>query len=93
MNVVLKAVVDISTIAELKAELIDAIDTAGNVSLDLSSVTRIDAAGLQLRCALVKHGETNGQKVKWVGHSAAIFRAASLLDLQSTLQLPEPEAE
>jgi anti-anti-sigma factor len=67
--------------AELKAELMAALDGAPTLELDLSAVTEIDCTGIQL-LMLAKRVAANRQRgLRLTRHSPAVIEALMLLDL------------
>lgn len=79
------------TVAEadgLQAELARRLDEPGGVTVDVSALTRIDTAGLQLLAAFVRDRRTSGRAVEWRGRAAALDTAARLLGLGDMLELP-----
>ncbi len=55
------------------------------VTLDVTRVTRIDTAGLQLLAAFVRERAMHDRPVHWRGESAALSMAAQLLGLSAVL--------
>lgn len=53
----------INGISALKESIIKAFDSAGQVTIDLSSATAVDVAGLQLLCASHRFSSKRGQKM------------------------------
>ena len=78
---------DITSVTAVRGELLDAV-RAGDLVLDASAVTRIDAAGLQLLYAAVTEARSRGVRVSWAGASASVRDGARILGLAAALALP-----
>lgn len=65
----------------LRDELLTALDGHSALELDLSSVSEIDTAGLQVLMALKKTGRGRGVPVTLSHHSESVTRAIHLFDL------------
>ena len=79
----------------LKSGLAKLLEDTGVVTLDISSVQRIDTAGLQVIATFVRERESLGRQVEWRGAAPSLAAAAKLLGLSSLLKLPtsvEPSA-
>jgi ABC-type transporter Mla MlaB component len=82
------------TVAEagsLKASLVRLVSQAKPVTLDVSALQRIDAAGLQLLAAFVRDRRARARAVEWRGRAPALEAAAKLLGLRGMLQLPRED--
>ncbi|HJV82004.1 STAS domain-containing protein [Noviherbaspirillum sp.] len=66
---------------ELKQSLLAAIREAPVLEIDLSAVTEIDTAGVQLLMLARKAAQANGHALRMVAHSAAVVEAFELLNL------------
>lgn len=55
--------VTIGQVAELKEQLVEALNEAERVIVDVSSATAIDVAGVQLLCACHRYSCQNGKKM------------------------------
>lgn len=62
----------------VRTALLDALAGAAELEIDLSGVTEIDTAGLQLLVAAKREALATGQSLRMSGHSAA---AVDLIDL------------
>ncbi len=60
-----------------KSQLLDALAVTGKLDLDLSQVSAMDSAGLQLLILLKKEAQRAGKQVSIVAHSQAV---SSLID-------------
>lgn len=87
-SVSLPGSLDITTVTAVRGELLDAV-SAGDLVLDATAVTRIDAAGLQLLYAAVTEVRSRGARVSWAGASAAVRAGARILALTGALALPD----
>ena len=66
---------------EQKQELLDALNSADDLELDLSQVGEIDTAGLQLLILLKKEAQRAGKSVRIVGHSQAVSSVIDFCNL------------
>lgn len=66
---------------ELKQSLLAAMREAPFLEIDLSAVTEIDTAGVQLLMLVRKAAEANGHALRLIAHSAAVVEAFELLNL------------
>jgi anti-sigma B factor antagonist len=68
--------------AELKERLIDALAEADAVlEVDLSGVTEIDTAGVQLLMLTKREADASGRRLHLLSHSRAVATAFELLNL------------
>jgi ABC-type transporter Mla MlaB component len=72
----------------LKESLAKLLDEPQPVTLDITSLQRIDTAGLQVLTAFVRERASHGRAVEWHGAAPALTGAAQLLGLTSLLGLP-----
>ena len=72
----------------LKDSLASLLDEPQPVTLDITSLQRIDTAGLQVLTAFVRERASHGRAVEWHGAAPALTGAAQLLGLTSLLGLP-----
>lgn len=77
----------IRTAEELRNELAARLLNAGAVTIDASTVERIDTASLQLLTAFVREMRAASRPVEWLGRSDALERAATVLGLSAALGL------
>jgi len=75
----------IYTVAEIKAALGEAMEADNEIEVDLSGVTEIDTAGLQLML-IVKRNP--GKEVRFVNHPASVLRLIDLANLGGALGDP-----
>ncbi len=66
--------------AELKHALLEPL-AAGSVELDLSAVTEIDSAGVQLLMLAKREASLHDCEFRLANHSAAVLEVFELLDL------------
>jgi anti-sigma B factor antagonist len=67
--------------AELKQALLDAVAGAALLEVDLSGVTEIDTAGLQLLMLAKKTAQAAQRELRLVAHSPAVIDVFELLNL------------
>ncbi len=67
--------------AELKAELSALQGRADTLELDLSGITEIDTAGVQLLMALKRRAADLSRELRLAAHSPAVLEAFDLLGL------------
>ena len=79
----------LGSVAEVKAELIDAFDAAA-AQLDGAGVERVDTAALQLLVVFRREATARGQSPTWLGVSEVMRDAAGMLGLAQALELPAP---
>lgn len=72
---------------ELRRLLEDALTPSGGIDVDLSRVSEIDSAGVQLIVAARKQAFADGKEMRIVAHSAAVAEVLELLDLRMCLGL------
>ena len=73
----------IYTASEFKQTLIPKLDDAREVVLDLSGVTEMDSAGLQLLLLLKRHAEQQQHEFSIINHSRAVIEILELTELVS----------
>lgn len=73
----------IFTAATLKQTLLDAVKQAGNgeVDIDLSEVSEIDSAGMQLMIMAKREAASVGKNLRFVRHSDPVLDMIDLYDL------------
>ncbi|MED5621997.1 STAS domain-containing protein [Ideonella sp. BN130291] len=86
----LRGELNIYRAAELKAQLLAALDGAPALELDLSGVTEIDSAGVQLLMLARRSALARQRALRLVGHSAAVNDVFQLLDLHAYFGDPLP---
>jgi len=66
---------------ELMQQLLEAFGRSANVEIDLSGVTELDTAGLQLLMLAKKVAQANSTELHLTRHSPAVLDVFELLDL------------
>jgi anti-anti-sigma regulatory factor len=74
--------------AELKDILLSRLHANTALSVDLSGVTELDTAGVQLMLMLQQESLSRGKKLQWKKHSTAVSQLLGLLNLGSTFGAP-----
>jgi anti-anti-sigma factor len=88
LNVVVHGELTVSTGADVRDDLLSALDTADEVEVDLTRVTEIDSAGIQIMIAAKREASARGKSLRFFGHSAAVVDALDLTDLAGYLGDP-----
>jgi anti-sigma B factor antagonist len=84
-RVMLGGELSIYSVAEVKSALAEAMVRASELEVDLSGVTEIDSAGLQLMLIVKRHPES---AVRFVGHPPEVLRLVDLAQLGEALGDP-----
>lgn len=84
-RVTLAGELTIYTAAEIKAALAEAMETSSAIEVDLSGVTEIDTAGLQLMLIAKRNPVT---EVRFVNHPETVLRLVDLANLGGALGDP-----
>ena len=71
----------IYTAAELKGRLLEALAAPEPLEIDLSQVSEIDTAGLQLLMLAKREASTRGTSLTLTGHSHAVIECLDLCNL------------
>jgi len=74
--------------AELKDLLLERLHASSTLTVDLSGVTELDTAGVQLMLMLQHESAALGKTLQWKKHSAHVSQVLALLNLGSTLGEP-----
>ncbi len=77
----------IQNVGQIMADIGAAFDLGTPIELNGEDVERIDGAGLQLLCVLMKSGGEKGVQIGWNGSSETLVEGAKQLGLQDLLQL------
>ena len=72
---------NIFSAAEQRQRLLDAINSGKEVEVDLSLVSEIDSAGIQLMVAAKREAAAKNTPLRFTGHSAAVIDILELCDL------------
>jgi anti-anti-sigma regulatory factor len=78
---------DITVVHTVSGELLTAL-AAGELTLDAGSVTKLDAAGLQLLCAAAAAARKQGVTIRWKDVPAVLIDGARTLALTASIGLP-----
>lgn len=78
----------IYTAAGHKDQLLALVQAADESMLDLSGVTEVDSAGLQLLIMSKVEAERIGHKIEFVNHSDAVIETIELCNLSSLFDDP-----
>jgi ABC-type transporter Mla MlaB component len=79
--------------AELKGFMLDALERGTRVQFDLSAVSEIDCAGVQLLIAAQRHAAEHQQVCQFVGASDVVLATLALLGVPATLTQAQPSVE
>ena len=74
--------------AEQRQRLLDAIGAGNQVEVDLSLVSEIDSAGIQLMIAAKREAAARNKPLRFIGHSEAVVDILELCDLGGHLGDP-----
>lgn len=78
----------IFTAAALRQQLLDAFDTGSELEVDLSAVSEMDSAGMQLMVAAKREAVLRNQSLRFTNHSPAVFDILELCNLTGHLGDP-----
>jgi len=67
--------------AELKQSLLEALIQSTDLEIDLSAVTELDTAGVQILIMLKAHAQATQRKLRLAAHSPAVLDVFELLNL------------
>jgi anti-anti-sigma factor len=79
---------NIYTASEQKEELLNLLDDARELEIDLSKVAEMDSAGLQILIMLKQEAERQDKQLRLINHSQAVFEVFELLDVSSVFGDP-----
>lgn len=85
VSVALAGELSIYSVAEIKAGLSEAMTSTDEIEVDLSGVTEMDTAGLQLMLIAKRNP---GKKVRFTNHPPAVLRLIDLANLGGVLGDP-----
>lgn len=88
MHIEIKGELSIYTVAALRQQLLDALDGAAEVDVDLSEVSEMDSAGMQLMVAAKREAALRDKALRFSGHSPAVFDVLELCQLSGHLGDP-----
>jgi anti-anti-sigma factor len=72
---------NIFTAAALRQRLLDALGSSEEMEVDLTEVSEIDSAGIQLMVAAKLEATARDKALRFTGHSPAVFEMIELYDL------------
>jgi len=78
----------VNTAAEQKVELLGSLHDCHEVELNLSGVTEIDSAGLQLLMVMKSEAQRLNREVRFVQHSQSVIEVFELLKLSARFADP-----
>ncbi|ALO43526.1 STAS domain-containing protein [Pseudoalteromonas phenolica] len=78
----------ISHVEEFHQQVLQVLHAEHDVSIDVSDVTRVDTASIQVLCALQKHLLDINNGIRWHGESQSLSKAVDELGLTELLALP-----
>ena len=84
----IKGELSIFTAAVLRQQLLDALDGKTDDEVDLSAVSEIDSAGMQLMVAAKREAGVRNKLLRFTGHSPAVFDILELCNLAGHLGDP-----
>lgn len=79
---------NIYSAGELKSTLLTALREQPALELDLSGITEIDSAGIQVLMAAKNFARAGGQQLQLANHSAPVLELIEIYDLASWLGDP-----
>ena len=88
-EIICEDVMDISAVAGLKSQLVEALESGLPVVLDAKQVERADTAALQLLSAFFQDASAKKQDIQWRAPSEALSRSSALLGLSELLHLED----
>jgi anti-sigma B factor antagonist len=81
----------------LKEQLLAALEEGPEIEVDLSRVSEMDSAGLQLMVAAKREAAARDKTLRFTGHSPAVVDTLDLCDLSGhfgdPVLLPRPDKE
>lgn len=77
----IKGELTIFTAADLRLRLLGALDVGAELEVDLSAVSEMDSAGMQLLVATKKDAAARNKTLRFTGHSPAVVDLLELCDL------------
>lgn len=87
-HIEIKGELNIYTVAALRLQLLEALDAANEVEVDLSAVGEMDSAGMQLMVAAKREAAQHQKTLRFSGHSPAVFDVLELCKLGGHLGDP-----
>jgi len=87
-RIAIEGELSIFTAATERLHLLDAFESGNEEEVDLSQVSEIDSAGIQLMVAAKREAATRSTSLRFTGHSPAVFDIIELCDLAGHLGDP-----
>lgn len=87
-HIEIKGELNIYTVAALRLQLLEALEAASEVEVDLSAVGEMDSAGMQLMVAAKREAAQREKTLRFSGHSPAVFDVLELCKLGGHLGDP-----
>lgn len=84
----IKGELSIFTAADVRRQLLETLEHGTDVEVDLSDVTEMDSAGMQLMVAAKREAALRERQLRFTGHSPAVFDVLELCDLSGQLGDP-----
>ena len=84
----IKGELSIFSAASLRQQMLDALEQDGDVEVDLSAVSEMDSAGMQLMIAAKREAALRNRSLRFTGHSRAVFETLELCDIGGHLGDP-----
>ncbi len=81
MTVAIHGELTIATAAAVRTDLLEALDHADEVEVDLAQVAEIDSAGIQIMVAAKREAKARSKTLRFVGHVPAVLEALDFTDL------------
>jgi anti-anti-sigma factor len=81
VHLILDGPMTIYNAGEIKEQLLQALDAAPLMELDLSHVNEMDTAGFQLLALAKKESQTRGHALRIVGHSPAVLEVLEFFNM------------
>ena len=87
-SLALEGEVNIYAAAELKTRLVEALEYTPEIEIDLSAVSELDSAGLQVLLLAKRHAQETNKKLSLVGHSHPVMELIELYNLATAFGDP-----
>lgn len=87
-HIEIKGEMSIFTALTVRQQLLDALEQPGDVEVDLSAVSEVDSAGIQLLIAAKREAVLRERTLRFSGHSRAVFDLLELYDVAGQLGDP-----
>ncbi len=89
-HIEIKGEMSIFTALTVRQQLLDALEQPGaaTIEVDLSSVSEMDSAGIQLLIAAKREAALRARTLRFSGHSRAVFDFLELYDVAGQLGAP-----